>query len=318
MSFFPKVSRAAAVVFLSVSLSFPLVRGESLTIVTWNAETLKQEVDFSGFVRFAKTADVIVLQEILSQGDLQRAMRAAGIADWHLAVSDFSKDTDSRPYMKLEVAVLSPHRIFGVIEVDPYPNDDTPEMRQLDVDLVVPSFLPEDQRTRRGSRGWLWVQIPQLKLAVAAVHLKSSTGRVGASDEENSFKREAVTAGLAVAIRDHQLKHRGWSYVVAGDFNVSPGDGAKVGVDLRGRFADGIKRGYDQTHTLLRGGIVEGILMRNLTVGLTSSYAKGKFAPSPIDNIYVQGPLFDETELLVAKRGDTFGSDHHAIMVSVE
>ena len=61
-----------------------------------------------------------------------------------------------------------------------------------------------------------------------------------------------------------------------------------------------------------------GLAMRNLVEGLSASYAKGDFVQSPIDNIYAAGPIFDRTTSLTARRGDPFGSDHHALIVTVE
>ena len=57
--------------------------------------------------------------------------------------------------------------------------------------------------------------------------------------------------------------------------------------------------------------------MWNLVVGLGSSYAKKRYSSSPVDNIYVMGPRFDETRKVLAERGDTFGSDHYTIRATV-
>ena len=57
--------------------------------------------------------------------------------------------------------------------------------------------------------------------------------------------------------------------------------------------------------------------MRNLVLGLGASYAKGNYAKSPIDNIYVMGPRFDKMTKVVSERGETFGSDHYAFRVMV-
>ena len=84
--------------------------------------------------------------------------------------------------------------------------------------------------------------------------------------------------------------------MVAGDFNVAPGDTDKVGVEIEYRCPDrGKCRSYDQPHALFSSGLVKGLAMRNLTIGLTASYANGKYVQSPIDNIYAEGPILDAT-----------------------
>lgn len=69
-------------------------------------------------------------------------------------------------------------------------------MRAVDVDVVVPEWIPSSQRNKKGARGWIWVDIPTLNLSVAAIHLKSSRGQSGMTDEENSHKREAIASAL--------------------------------------------------------------------------------------------------------------------------
>ncbi len=295
------------------------VQSASLTAITWNAAKL-EKTDLAGFGEYLRKVnpDVVVLQEILDEKQIRRLMREAGIPNWNMRISDFSKDSLKNSYRKLEVAILSPCKIGDTHEVDPYARDDTKAMRAKDVDLRVPAFVPEDQRRYKGSRGWLWAEIPALRIAVAAVHLKSSRGKTGKYDEKNSFKREVVTAALADKIVNDSRNRNVWSYLVAGDFNVAPGDIEKVGVDMRHRCPEqGPCLQYDQTHAILSSGLRRGLAMRNLTVGLGRSYANRKFVASPIDNIYATGPLFDETSKLIAERNATFGSDHHAIRVTV-
>ena len=79
-------------------------------------------------------------------------------------------------------------------------------------------------------------------------------------------------------------------------------------------------RYYDQSHSLLCGGLVHGLTMRNLTVGLSESYVDDddEYFDSPIDNIYAHGPIFDRTTKMLLERGAHFGSDHYAFKVRVE
>ncbi|MBC6441372.1 MAG: endonuclease/exonuclease/phosphatase family protein [Rhodospirillales bacterium] len=310
---------AMAVLAAVPAITAPVRAADPLAIVTWNARQF-DGTNHSGeaFRAFIGEADVVVLQEVPGEADLRAFMGEAGIGAWSFAISDFSRDDLDEWSSKLEVAILSPHRIGSVIEVDPWPYNDTEAMAAQDSDLPIPDFMPPDQRETIDGRGWLWAELPDLDLAVAAVHLKSSRGQTGRDDEENAFKREAVASALAVTIRDDALERAGWSYVVAGDFNVAPGDTGKVGVDLALRCpCNGACTRYDQTHALLGGGLVSGLAMRNLTLGLSSSYAPGGFVSSPIDNIYAMGPAFDRTRKLTVELGDHFGSDHFSIRAVV-
>ncbi len=305
-----------------VSGTIAHVSAEQLTIGTWNLEGPAgldgRDAKLRQFADFVAAADAIVIQETLGSGQMTEFLGKAQLNGWSFAVSDFSNDDRTDPYQKLEVAVISPHRISAVSESDPYDRDDSDAAKETDRDVIVPAFIPESQRGGRGSRGWLWVEFEELKLVVAAVHLKSSQGRGGRADEENSHKREAIAAALAQAIVDDQKARPDWSHIVAGDFNVAPGDIGKVGVALSLQCSTDPCTGYDQTHAIFGGGITPGLAMRNLVEGLSASYAKGNYVQSPIDNIYAAGPIFDRTTFLSARRGDTFGSDHYALIVSVE
>ena len=291
------------------------VQSASLTAITWNAAKL-EKTDLAGFGKYLRKVnpDVLVLQEIPDEDGMRKFMREAGIENWSVRVSSFAIGD-------LEVAVLSPYEIGESYKVDPYEKSDAEAMR-------ASSFASGDQQCRKPARGWLWAEIPKFKVAVAAVHLKSSVGKMGRCDEENSCKREAVASALAEKIVKDSRNRKVWSYLVAGDFNVAPGDIQKVGVDMSLRCPErGRCLQYDQTHAILSSGLRRGLAMRNLTVGLGSSYAKkgksrcgkekAEYAASPIDNIYATGPFFDGTSKLIAERNATFGSDHHAIRVTV-
>lgn len=306
---------AAAVLTALMMLSALTLHADPLTIVTWN--TARQQ-DTPTIRNFVQDADMLVLQEITTTESAQLLAASAGLSAWHVVVSDFVSDDRSNESTRLEVAILSPHAIVNVDEVDPNPSDDGPNA-PVDTRLNVPDWIPSSQRRTVGSRGYLWADTPDLQLSVAAVHLKSSLGRVGKSDQDNSFKREAVIAALAQRILADSNVRPGWSYVIAGDLNVAPTDAEKVGVDLDYRCPKTTNcKHYDQTPAILTAGLLDGLVMRNLTIGLGRSYNNESFPPSPIDVIYAMGPCFDNTSRLVAQRGPLFGSDHFAIRVSVE
>ena len=298
-----------------------LAWADKLSIGTWNMQGStgfdSRASDIQEFGEFARNVDFLMLQEALSGTQVDDLLDLAGRSKWYRAVSDFSDDSRGKVYQRLEVAIASPHKITRVIEVDPYAGDDAKGAEGSHRDLEVPAYLPRDQRERMGARGWLWVEFAELNIVAIALHLKSSVGNVGKRDEKNSFKREAIAAALIESIRAHAQDHASWSYVVAGDFNVAPGDSGKVGPDLSLRCQDQRCGGYDQTHALFGSGHVDGFIMRNLVLGLGSSYAAEDFAQSPIDNVYVMGPRFDETIKVISERAKTFGSDHYAIRVTV-
>ena len=316
----PKLLSIGLGFILAVCLGFE-ASAEKLSISTWNLEgpsgLQNRQVDIRRLGEFVRDVDFLILQEALGNSQVEAFLEASGHSQWNYAVSDFADDAKSNPYHKLEVSVVSPHPVTGVNEADPYARDDSAGANNKDHDVKVPDYIPADQRKRRGSRGWLWVEFGSLKIAVAAVHLKSSVGRTGKKDEPNSFKREAIAAALIETIKVHAKKYEDWSYVVAGDFNVAPGDIGKIGTNLSLRCEQEKCNGYDQTHALFGVGLVDGFVMRNLVLGLGASYAKGNFTKSPIDNIYVMGPRFDKTTRVVSERGETFGSDHYVIRVMV-
>ncbi|WP_370978598.1 SH3 domain-containing protein [Agaribacterium sp. ZY112] len=305
--------------YVAKSYSTVLPVNDSLTLVTWNLEGpggLDNKA-LAEFGEFVQGADAIVIEETLGLNQTKNAAERANLGNWSLAVTDFAKDSYTNPYKKQELAILTPHPLSGSIEVDPYASDDSPAMREVDQDFQVPDWVPSQQRSRKGARGWLWVDLPTYQLTVIAVHLKSSQGANGYADKSNSDKREAVAAGVVEAIIDDVEKRPTWSYVVMGDFNVAPGDAAKVGVDFNASCTTNTCVGYDQTHAIFGAGLREGFMMRNLVEGLSASYAAGDFVDSPIDNIYAWGPIFDSVTRLSVERGPHFGSDHYAVKVAL-
>ena len=311
-----------SLVFVAIFLAIAPAHADSLQIVLWNLEgpagLANRDNDLKDFGTFAKDADVVVLVETIGEDQLNTMKVKSDLASLNHAISDFAKDSEPNPYYKLELGVLTPHAIGTVREADPREDNDTLAMRAKDEPVDVPSWLPAMQRSNLDHRGWFWVEIPALKLVVIAVHFKSSRGDSGFDDKSNAERRENIAAALGVAIREDHKDRDGWSYIVAGDFNVAPGDAAKVGYDLEAECTAARCFGYDQTHALLSGGLVHGLVMRNFSEGLGATYAKGAFVDSPIDNVLGVGPIFATNTRVLAERGQAFGSDHFSVRVTVE
>lgn len=255
--------------------------------------------------------DVLILQEVVSADVVRAAAEAFGLTGYHIACSDFSQ-ADEPDFGHFEVAVISKYPITQVVEYDATPDNDTAAGDPTELPILPEVKLgwktPEDVA---GLRGFLWVRIDALQLTVAAVHLKSSRGSDGEEDRANAEKREFVAAAVAESVAQDQRLFPKYTALVAGDFNVGHSD-RKNGVDPARDAYDlsGLADGYDETHALLRDGLV-GVRMRNLVAGQTESTFPA-FRSTPIDNIYVLGPgaeQFDPATL----ENDTFGSDHRPV-----
>ena len=309
-------------VFVAVFLTTAPASANSLQIVLWNLEgpagLAGRDNDLKDFGDFAKDADAVVLVEIIGKKQLIAMKDKSDLTGLNHAISDFAKDSESNPYFKLELGILTPHTIGTVREADPNDSNDTPAMQAKDEPVVVPLWIPVTQRRNKGHRGWFWIELPDLKIVVIAVHFKSSQGESGFEDKSNAEQRENIAAALGVVIKEDRKNRDDWSYLVAGDFNVAPGDAAKVGHDFEASCTATRCFGYDQTHALLTGGLVHGMVMRNFTGGLGATYAGGAFADSPIDNVLGLGPIFEKTTRVTVERGQAFGSDHFSVRVTVE
>lgn len=157
-------------------------------------------------------------------------------------------------------------------------------------------------------RGFLWARIDDQKLTICLTHLKSSAS---GDEAENAMKREYVAAAMVLPVLEDQEAFPGYSYMVAGDLNVGETDAKKNGSDLDMDVFTGEGDRYDDTHALLRGGLVKGLKMRSLTKDVGETYNDPKYAGSgPIDCIYLPG----EDRLSPAtKTTETFGSDHFGV-----
>lgn len=291
---------------------------DELRFVTWNINGTGFDAREADYARLKHLADpdFVLVQELLSARQTADFMRQAGLAGAQ-QTSEFSKDSEPNPYFKLEVGIIAVNgTLASCREFDPkVGNDDDTD----DIELQAPNFLPQDQRHFTGFRGFLWCENPENDLVLINVHLKSSGGREGAADEKNAFQREAVIGAVVTEIARHSSNNANTSYVVAGDFNAAPQDAKKVGSDLTLRCTQDECEDYDQTHAIAAGDFTDGVAMRNVTTGVGRTYMGNnafKYIDSPIDNIYVMGPLFDGKRIR-AERLEPFGSDHAAVLVSV-
>lgn len=114
----------------------------------------------------------------------------------------------------------------------------------------------------------------------------------------------------AMSVLEDSMLFPGYAYLVAGDFNVGHSDKEKNGKSLKKDcYKDcGRKDRYDETHALLRSGLVHGLKMNNLAKGIPDATYPG-FPGSPIDNIYVYGDLAERFEP-AKKASKAYGSDH--------
>jgi endonuclease/exonuclease/phosphatase family metal-dependent hydrolase len=296
-----------------------LVAADNLRIVTWNARELfnvemveGRRSDLQAFAQEA-TPDILFLQEVTSIEVVNAIRDEMGLNGFFTVSSDFAQD-DHREFESLEVGIISRFPLDQVIEFDPSPDnrgDDEPDEASLPMPLLRLGVEPVPT-----DRGFLWARIDQIRTTVAVVHLKSSRGKIGLADEHNAEEREFVTAAVAAGVNEDRQLLPGYTFMVAGDFNVGCADEGKLGIDLSAdclrKDCSGADR-YDETHALLSEGLIGGLRMRNLTLAIAEATFVGGFQQSgPIDNIYVEGALRDRFADAV-KAHSSHGSDHFAV-----
>ena len=280
-------------------------------IVTWNIKDIKSLADVAyrknDLKRFVKTIrpDILILQEVSSKAVVEQIKNEMGLVNHSFAISDFLQP-DSRDKGPFEVAFISKFPFRKIVEYDTT-LDNGPE--SSNENRIVP-LSHMGIKEKRPGRGFLWGQIDDLKLTIIGLHLKSSRGKIGHLDKDNAEKREIVMASVASTVSKNMKSLNGYTHLVAGDFNIGHSDSKKNGTDLTSDCFKNCsnKDGYDETHALLAGGLVNGLKMTNLTRGIRDATFP-KYPGSPIDNIYVVGDL--SNNFSPAQKGaDTFGSDH--------
>ena len=283
------------------------------TVATWNVglrkgspESLKLDE-----IRSVIDPDVMVLNEVRTLSHVKAIASKMGFPEKNYAISSFGNGDNN-----LEVAIISKYPLSEVKEFDPYP-----EAQQ-----TVPTQLPLENPNIAGvkkvgtARGFLVAKIESLNYYVIATHLKSSQGRTGKYDLKNSQKREYVAASIAKSVSYLKANNPEATIFVMGDFNVGVTDRTKNGSDLSKDYFTGSYDRYDETHFLLKSGVVQGLKMKGLSDNLGSTFVGSDGKPDypyagAIDVIYVTGSC--ENKFSQAKNASLpYGSDHLMVYAS--
>jgi endonuclease/exonuclease/phosphatase family metal-dependent hydrolase len=253
-------------------------------------------------------------KDLLRLEDIVKAIRdEMGLDEYYVACSNFVlSDGDNRG--AFEVAIISKYPLSDITEYDPFPEaEDDPGMTEVEI-VPLTQYGIVDIGT---SRGFLMAKIPDFNLYVGVTHLKSSLGYVGIPDASNAVKRELVAAYKAKTVNDLTDQEPDARFFIGGDFNVGHSDNLKNGTNLLEDCYDPDECPgadlYDETHALLGGGLIDGLLMTNQTLSITETTFP-EYPGSPIDNIYVLWK--GEGDVGQAVRvNQTFGSDHVPVYV---
>jgi endonuclease/exonuclease/phosphatase family metal-dependent hydrolase len=290
-----------------------LYAADQLVVATWNAGMIDRPVSALNLSGFAAEidADILVLNEVKTVENLQQIRLALGREDDFVAISSFENGSEN-----LEVGIISRFPLAEVVEFDPTPENGqlVPEQRILErVNLPgIANVVTE--------RGFLVARVPSQNLFVIATHLKSSRGATGNPDRSNAQKRELVAAAIATHV-NHLLEDFPQATIfVLGDFNVGVSDANKNGSNLTTDGVSGGQDKYDETHALLKDGLIDDLRMKCLADGLPETFVGDDDVPDfvgsgAIDVIYVAGAGLEG--FAAAKRASTrFGSDHRAVFTT--
>ncbi len=170
---------------------------ENVRIASWNVREIFSEEDARARANELEKAanwllpDVLLLQEIGSCGAAEAIRGLMRLDGYHVVCTDFSED--GHQHASFEVAVISRFPLANPVEFDPTPDGST---------LVkeVPLNPAQGVKPVPTDRGFLWVDVPHLRLHVAVVHLKSSRGKTGKQDSNNAEQREVVVSAVAAKV----------------------------------------------------------------------------------------------------------------------
>ena len=317
---------------LALLLAAPTA-AQDVRLATWNiagperdAGALAQSAE--DLLAAVGPVDVLVLQEVISDEQVQAVAQALGHQHW--VISDFSPppSVTGSPFGSLEVAVTSALPIEGAGEWDPTGRaangDDFVPRPSSELIPTQELAVPRPVGDLGLDRGFLRVDLAG-GLSVYAVHWKSSRGQsCNAADLGFARQREAQADGL---VRDAAaLLAQARTVVVAGDFNIqAPGRVLRVGTmptvdceptgSCEGVCGTGGLDGYDDSIATLLDELENA---RLLSGDLPETYLAQSFPGGAIDHILVAGPLaaeFSEAEVPDAQGTAFAGSDHRPVVV---
>ena len=283
------------------------------TVATWNVGLREGTPDVLqlGEIKATINPDVMVLNEVRTLAHVKAIVSKMGFPANNHAISSFGNGDHN-----LEVAIISKYPLSEVKEFDPYP-----EAQQS-----VPTQFALENPNIAGvkkvgtARGYLVAKIESLNYYIIATHLKSSQGRTGKYDLKNSQKREYIAASMAKYVSALKASNPKATIFVMGDFNVGVTDRTKNGSDLSKDYYTGSYDRYDETHFLLKSGVVQGLKMKGLSDDLGSTFVGSDGKPDyphagAIDVIYVTGGC--ESKFGKAKNTTkAYGSDHLMVYAS--
>ena len=286
---------------------------EAMVIATWNVGLLDRSVSDLNLDGFATEidADILVFNEIKTIADIQGIQAVLDREEDFTAISSFETGSGN-----LEVGLISRFPITEVVEFDrsPETNQVSPQQRRLER-VNLPGIADVGV-----GRGFLVAHIPSQNVVVIVTHLKSSRGQTGSGDRANAQKRELVAAAIADHVNELIEAFPLATIFVMGDFNVGVTDANKNGTDLSSDATSGDGDKYDETHALLKDGLVDELRMIPLAQGLDGTFVGDDNEPDfpgsgAIDVIYVIGS--NASRFQAATRAtDRFGSDHLAVFTS--
>ena len=292
--------------FLVVSTS---VADQPLTIATWNVAQIDRRIEDLEIDEFLQEVDfdVLLVNEIKTQDDLDSLKAAMDREEYFTAISSFESGNGN-----LEVGIISRFPLSEITEFDRSPDNFGNGINERRLERVTLDGIADVGV----GRGFLVAKIPTLDLYVIVTHLKSSRGDSGRRDLSNAQKRELVAAAIANHVLEILEDSPTSTVIVAGDFNVGVSDEEKNGTDL----GDDRNDGYDDTHALLAGGLIDGLSMRSLAKHLDSTFVDEHNRPvfpdaGAIDVLYVTGslsPYFRNAESTTKSHG----SDHLAVFAA--
>ncbi|MFG6105325.1 lamin tail domain-containing protein [Leptothoe sp. EHU-05/26/07-4] len=301
---------AVAVGSLIPLCSLPSFANEELTVATWNVGFLDRNVnaldldDFLDEVDF----DILLVNEIETQADLDAIKQEMGRENFHTAISTFQPGTNRGD---LEVGIISRFPLTNIVEFD-RSLDRAGNITERRLERVNQSGIADVGV----GRGFLVAEIDELDLFVIVSHFKSSRSRSGPADFSNAEKRELVAAAVVSHTNELLTANPGHTVIFGGDVNVGVTDSDKNGTDL----TDDRNDGYDDTHAILGGGLIDGLSMISLAQNVAETFVgDGSRIPFPgtgaIDVLYVAGSLADEFNPAQAASA-RYGSDHLAVFAS--